>query len=422
MARKVRAAMADMRALEEQAERSNPVAPSTKRKAVKGGAAVKERATVKKMADRRALEEQSLAAVPGTGATPTTGLSASRGGRKRMTLKKALAEETPSLHNAMEDEMALMPSGEYDGAGKHTLLDHLAAPMKGFGDYLHAMEGGLETGRYQGEGTGGIKAHPIAGATQKARNWLAHRLPMVRAGTMSLESAIYAAQHALQLNLAEKRYVEGELRRRGIPDPEETESDEEAVEVTGGGATPSMGLSQFRGGATTAQKEKAGREYRLASLKAHKLAHKALSLEGGMAMGQVVGGGKADKIALVVDEMEGGALRPMMCDDMPDVAAIGVAGPKGRKKRAPAGPDDGRRKRAAVVKRIMAERGLSMIEASKYVKEHNLYPGPRDSAGAASGPVKRPPPGRPTAAQAAAVRRRALVNPGGPEARALADV
>lgn len=343
MARQARAAMSDLRALEEQHAAANPIVPSRRRKTVKGGAAVKERATVRNMANRRALEEQMMGMEEGTGATPTMGLSVARGGRKKLSLKRALAHETPSLHNAMEDEIAEMPSGEYDG-GKHTLMDHLSHPMKGFGDYLHALEGGLDTGRYQGEG-------------------YATTLPV---------------------------------------------------------------SSQFRGGATTAQKEKAGREYRIASLKAHKLAHKALSLEGGMMMGQVVGGGKADKIALVVDElsdsdtlsdMEGGALRPMMCDDMPEAAAIGV---KGRKKRAPAGPDDGRRKRAEVVKRVMADRGLSMIEASKYVKAHNLYPGSRgDSAGAASGPPKRPPPGRPSAAQAAAVRRRAAANPGGPEAAAM---
>jgi hypothetical protein len=49
--------------------------------------------------------------------------------------------------------------------------------------------------------------------------------------------------------------------------------------------------------------------------------------------------------------------------------AIGL----GRKKRAPAGPNDGRRRRAEIVKKVMAERGCSMIEASKYVKAHGLY-------------------------------------------------
>jgi hypothetical protein len=48
---------------------------------------------------------------------------------------------------------------------------------------------------------------------------------------------------------------------------------------------------------------------------------------------------------------------------------------KGRKKRrAPAGASDGRRARAEIVKRVMKEQGFkSMIEASKYVKAHNLY-------------------------------------------------
>ena len=49
------------------------------------------------------------------------------------------------------------------------------------------------------------------------------------------------------------------------------------------------------------------------------------------------------------------------------------AGTGGRRKRAPAGANDGRRKRAEVVKKVMADKGLSMIEASKFVKAHNLY-------------------------------------------------
>jgi hypothetical protein len=52
----------------------------------------------------------------------------------------------------------------------------------------------------------------------------------------------------------------------------------------------------------------------------------------------------------------------------------------GRRKRAPAGANDGRRKRAEVVKQVMAEKGMKMIEASKYVKEHGLYKG-GDSSG-----------------------------------------
>lgn len=38
------------------------------------------------------------------------------------------------------------------------------------------------------------------------------------------------------------------------------------------------------------------------------------------------------------------------------------------------GGADGRKKRSEIVKKIMKEKGMKMIEASKYVKEHKLYP------------------------------------------------
>jgi hypothetical protein len=43
------------------------------------------------------------------------------------------------------------------------------------------------------------------------------------------------------------------------------------------------------------------------------------------------------------------------------------------KIEAKMGAGDGRKKRAEIVKRIMKEKGLKMIEASAYVKAHNLY-------------------------------------------------
>lgn len=45
----------------------------------------------------------------------------------------------------------------------------------------------------------------------------------------------------------------------------------------------------------------------------------------------------------------------------------------GKKKRAPAGPSDGRRVRAEIVKKVMREKGMKMIEASRWVKQHGLY-------------------------------------------------
>lgn len=73
----------------------------------------------------------------------------------------------------------------------------------------------------------------------------------------------------------------------------------------------------------------------------------------------------------------GGFLSDLGIPVVSDIAGmIGLgtgAGTGGRRRRAPAGPSDGRRKRAEIVKKVMAEKGCSMIEASKFVKAHGLY-------------------------------------------------
>lgn len=43
------------------------------------------------------------------------------------------------------------------------------------------------------------------------------------------------------------------------------------------------------------------------------------------------------------------------------------AAPKGARKT------DGRKRRAGIVKKVMKEKGLKLIEASKYVKANGLY-------------------------------------------------
>jgi len=45
----------------------------------------------------------------------------------------------------------------------------------------------------------------------------------------------------------------------------------------------------------------------------------------------------------------------------------------GSKKQSGGGTGGGRAKRAEIVKKVMKEKGLKMIEASKYVKQHGLY-------------------------------------------------
>ena len=72
------------------------------------------------------------------------------------------------------------------------------------------------------------------------------------------------------------------------------------------------------------------------------------------------------------EEMEGGQsfANP---SSMSMSGAYQGQGTGGRRRRASAGPNDGRRKRAEIVKRVMAEKGMKMIEASKYVKANGLY-------------------------------------------------
>lgn len=86
------------------------------------------------------------------------------------------------------------------------------------------------------------------------------------------------------------------------------------------------------------------------------------------AMGAIPGMGGLASVA-----REGVKLLPGIGDIMGKGSKTGAYEGKGRKRRAPAGANDGRRKRAEVVRKVMAEKGMKMIEASKYVKEHGLY-------------------------------------------------
>jgi hypothetical protein len=91
-------------------------------------------------------------------------------------------------------------------------------------------------------------------------------------------------------------------------------------------------------------------------------------MKGGMSLERKVGGAKHKKEMEACesdseDEMAGSG-------EMPPLYAM-------KRKNFPvnrgAGASDGRKKRAEIVKKVMADKGLSMINASKYVKANNLY-------------------------------------------------
>jgi len=160
--------------------------------------------------------------------------------------------------------------------------------------------------------------------------------------------------------------------------------------MSGRGATPSMGLSQFRGGKMGKREmamdddmtEAFGQGRHLYS-HLHGLHGKGYAedfkagMSGGSRSGATEGQGK-----LVIthgggesEEMEGGASTPHYKDE---VIHVNDAAAERRRKRATGGKkplmeSDGRVARAKIVKQVMAKHGCSMIEASKYVKEHNLY-------------------------------------------------
>ena len=203
------------------------------------------------------------------------------------------------------------------------------------------------------------------------------------------------------------------------------------AEYVGGGATPSMGLSQFRGGRTRKMKmeppsedgmsggaivggamlgqtrhvgagTKKG-EMRLTARKAYEPdAHKmgaalathlkslhgggfyddfrkgmelgsmgeeGMDMEGGLKTGRYEGKGK-----LVLQHLphgEGEEIHMGMGKGdarVRDEERVGCA----KKTRKPAGPSDARRKRGAMVSKLMKEKGMSLAEASRHIKQHGL--------------------------------------------------
>ena len=241
------------------------------------------------------------------------------------------------------------------------------------------------------------------------------------------------------LELADERAMEHEVERHNPVNPKQLLSNrsENKGRLSGMGATPSMGLSQFRGGAklTKAKASEAhqaglhlGKELlRLHGAGVHECIARGV-MEGGR-YGQreedpnerhdtivfdaeghrVVGPSPNEMARKAAKENYNARASPLergfqsavsglsqigkaglenIHHVLPGTEEVGKALSKlipsgsgktgayegmGKKKRAAAGPSDGRRKRAEIVKKVMAEHGLSMIEASKFVKSHNLY-------------------------------------------------
>lgn len=305
----------------------------------------------KDMADTRALEEQAERAwgsqnpiqrYSGSGATPSMGLSQIRGGKK-MEMGDAMAQG-------------------------HALAEHLhRLHGSGYAQSFHkGMAGGLGTGRYEGEGkqseggmTGGamfsrdtqdFSSHMKGMGTGGASGGMTGGfwLPLLTSVGLPLISKLLGSGHMDDkcksemdklIKKHEEKYHGGKLK--------------------GGfwGALASIGIpliAKMLGAGHCSQKGHDSMVKMFGQCEKKEATAMKKEMKGGMTM-RAVGAGKMPKM--------------MGCDSDSDDEMKG----KGKKAKRVVGESDGRRKRAEVVRRVMAEKGMKMIEASKYVKEHGLY-------------------------------------------------
>lgn len=172
-----------------------------------------------------------------------------------------------------------------------------------------------------------------------------------------------------------------------------------APSLRGKGATPSMGLSQFRGGKTRKTKKSLDNVI-VHDEEAHPSEYlKEADIEAEMPSGEYDGGAREQGAALAkhLKSLRGGAFHAAFVDGMmgkgvdsgayegeghasasDEEAPCAMSGAGhmvggAKKPKRVVGASDARRKRAEVVRKVMKEHNLSMIAASKYVKEHGLY-------------------------------------------------
>jgi hypothetical protein len=168
--------------------------------------------------------------------------------------------------------------------------------------------------------------------------------------------------------LADMRAMEEQAERMNPINPKKA--------LAGAGATPSMGLSQFRGGAmadSDSEDECVGAGKMLAEHlgKMHGGAYMEKFMRGmGKAMLGHDGHG-VRKGGMNTGAYEGeGKLEITHHVGAGNVTGPGFEAVGGKKRRAPAAPSDARRKRGAVVSHLMKTKGMSLGEASKHIKAH----------------------------------------------------
>lgn len=337
----------------------------------------------KQMADMRAMEEEAERTNPldGRGATPSMGLSQFRGGGgdsdsesddDAMAQGKALSEHLHKLHG------------------------------KGYARNFHqgmSMSGGLGTGRYEGEGRLIREKMIAANAIHPNSNTINPADPAINGGglmdifgsILPLVGKLFGSgdmsknAHDKLMGLMRPPAV-GTYRPTVTPLPGPSPRPLLRPPMEGSGLMDIFGtignsiMSLFGKGQMT--QEAHDKMMKLCSRKPRGKAKLNGGFWGALAglalplLSSLLGKGKITQKAH--DELSGMLSKCGMAGSGRMVGAgdleieVKHTEPKGKAK-AIVGAGDGRRKRAEVVKKVMAEKGMKMIEASKYVKAHNLY-------------------------------------------------
>jgi hypothetical protein len=368
--------LARCRAIEEENERYNPIRPSNGNMVIHGGSngATSSRTPRLSMADSRAMEIQTRNETPGTGATPVMGVSQIRGG----------AGATPSMGlsefrgGAMKDRWSVLAKKyfdeEYDKVFKGADYED--------DEYDRLYELATKQAEKRATAETGYKPNASDRASWRPSGKVKRNIrgePMYGMGMSNLQQLLD------RTNVSRSGAYEGQgyPRIKSMP----------PVAMRGGKHyCAGYGLSEHLGG----RMDKKSHKKMMEGMMKH-----AMELHGSGFFGDLWGKVKNEFVnpssRLRGDVLPGAKKALAVAAPVLDIAGtyVGVPGVGtalskgantleainqgaksvglGKARRAKASPSDGRRKRAEIVRKVMNERGVSMIEASKIVKSEGLY-------------------------------------------------
>ena len=374
----------------------------------------------KAMADSRAMEEQMERENPldGSGATPSMGLSQIRGGA--MAHGKALSEHLHSLHGSAYanefcrgmNECGGLGTGRFEGQGAvsdigHKLSDMLPENYAKFGHFMSDMSNKyLGLGNHMKGGWLGLAAlalpliSKLLGAgkmTKEAHDMMAKMIKKHEKKYHSgkMEGGSWLNLLTAALPVISNLLGSGQMTKGAADQLKKMMKNGEKMEGAGrcvGAGTGGAKRSDY--GKAFSREEEANMVFEPEDAVSMARGPKKSAARGGMnasfwqkvaeqnAKNPSFGKPIRDQVALPTREMmgygTGAGIFSNLGHGISDVVGMFGLGHeeapmKAKKAKRVVSATDGRRKRAEIVKQVMADKGMKMIDASRYVKENNLY-------------------------------------------------